>query len=391
MSGATGRVALWMDTLCIPVADNLREYRKQAIILLRKTYRDATAVLVLDRELERLDTETTSLLEQELRMSFIGWTRRLWTLQEGALAHKLYFQTFRGPYLIGKVNSYAGTETEVEELISKICFREDIEELMSNRIPPLETMQKSTFETSDSATGFPAISEASTSYQRLCFAVKHRSTSKMTDEAPILATIIGAETKDFVEMHDVDSRMSLFHTLMREIPSDIIFAKIERISQAPFRWAPRSLLNLSTFRVNSFGPPGTCDAQGLHATYEGFVPIGQSGSGYEPKDDKYYAEDTCTGIKYTFIHHGDQHDAGGTLRLPERPAFIFRYYGIDGDVAVVNILDATGDGGLSEYKVTVVGHLKLVASGGSWGVDEESVMERLEGTMTNAEQRWLIT
>ncbi|KAF9458797.1 hypothetical protein BDZ94DRAFT_1269700 [Collybia nuda] len=237
-----------------------------SIVLLRKTYEDAVAVLVLDRELGQLDPDRTPLLEQKLVMSFIGWTRRLWTLQEGALARGLYFQMPSGPRLMYNMKIHAKTETDIDQIISKICFREDIEELMGNRVPQMEAMQKSSLETSDLTSGLPVIMEVSTSYQRLCFAVKNRSTSKMENEAFILATIIGAETKQFIDMPDIDSRMALLHTLMGEVPSDIISANVERISQAPFRWAPRSLLNFSTFRINSFGPPGRCDTEGLHAT-----------------------------------------------------------------------------------------------------------------------------
>jgi len=108
-------MALWIDTLCIPVAKSLRDYRSKAIVLLAKTYKDADAVLVLDRELEQLDTERSSLLEQELLMSFVGW---------------------------------------------------------------MPTLRKSTFQTADPDAGFPPTSEISISYQRLCFAVKHRPTTR---------------------------------------------------------------------------------------------------------------------------------------------------------------------------------------------------------------------
>jgi hypothetical protein len=66
------RPALWLDTLCIPVTKSLREYRNKAIGLLGKTYEIADSVLVLDRELEQINTQRVSLLEQDLMMSFSG-------------------------------------------------------------------------------------------------------------------------------------------------------------------------------------------------------------------------------------------------------------------------------------------------------------------------------
>ena len=386
------RMGLWIDTLCIPVAKSLREYRNKAIVLLGKTYKDADAVLVLDRELEQIDTKRASVLEQELLMSFVGWTRRLWTLQEAAQARLLFVQTLRAPYRVNVHDVPDAGLGETEQAISKLCFREDIKELIRNRIPPLSTLQKSSFQTANPDDGCPAITEISTSYQRLCFAVKHRSTSKMEDEAIILATIIGADMREFVKVRNVDTRMSIFHTLMRDIPTDVIFADVERIGIAPFRWAPRSLLNFNIFRIQSFGPPGICDAQGLHATYEGFIVDG--GAGQEAEEGKYYAEDKITGIKYTFVLRSDLHCS---FKLPARPAFLFRYYGINGAVAVVDTLRAV-DGGADStpgadgaYRVTIVGYLRLVASGGSWGIGREPLTAGLEGTMTGVEQRWLLT
>ncbi|KAI5837096.1 hypothetical protein DFP73DRAFT_449680, partial [Morchella snyderi] len=244
-----------IDTLCIPVAKHLREYRNKAIMLLGETYNHAEAVLVLDRELEYIDTRRTSMLEHDLLMSFVGWTRRLWTLQEAALARKLYVQTLYGPHRLENTENQSLGEREMA--ISQICFREDIETLIKDRIPPLSTLQEEpNIETSEGDLaldpGFPffPVTSTRTAYQRLCFAVKHRSTSKMTDEAIILATIMGLDVKDLVQVPDVDNRMAILLTKLRNIPSDIIFANVERIEHAPFRWAPRSLLNFEIFMLN---------------------------------------------------------------------------------------------------------------------------------------------
>ncbi|KAI0663620.1 hypothetical protein C8Q70DRAFT_370135 [Cubamyces menziesii] len=103
-------VAFWMDTLCIPVDPRMKQYRTKAIQLLEKTFHDAAAVLVLDRELEIVNSTTTPFLELGIRILCSGWAKRLWTLQESTLAggaqseDKIYFQMYDGPFLHQKLN-----------------------------------------------------------------------------------------------------------------------------------------------------------------------------------------------------------------------------------------------------------------------------------------------
>jgi len=91
-------VAFWMDTLCIPVDPTARTYRKKAIQLLDKTFHDAAAALVLDRELEIVESAPASFHELGMRILCSGWVKRLWTLQEATLAgeaegtDKIYIQ-----------------------------------------------------------------------------------------------------------------------------------------------------------------------------------------------------------------------------------------------------------------------------------------------------------
>ncbi|KAF3390837.1 hypothetical protein DPV78_010905 [Talaromyces pinophilus] len=81
----------WMDTLCIPVRDDLYHVRKMAIRSMAKIYTRAQIILVLNAELEYHSCHASSE-EVLMRTSTTGWFRRLWTLQEGVLANKIYFQ-----------------------------------------------------------------------------------------------------------------------------------------------------------------------------------------------------------------------------------------------------------------------------------------------------------
>lgn len=83
---ATEEVLLWCDTLCCPV--ELGKAKSIALEQMKTTYLEAFRVLVLDRSLHVYDLKAMNTEELGLRILNSGWTRRLWTLQEGALPAK---------------------------------------------------------------------------------------------------------------------------------------------------------------------------------------------------------------------------------------------------------------------------------------------------------------
>ena len=89
-----------MDTFCIPVHPATRKQRKLTIQRLRDTFWSiAAAVLVLDRELKTVDSQTMPFVEFGIRVLCGGWIKRLWTLEESAFSgpEKLFFQMPDGP------------------------------------------------------------------------------------------------------------------------------------------------------------------------------------------------------------------------------------------------------------------------------------------------------
>ncbi|KAK7682674.1 hypothetical protein QCA50_014057 [Cerrena zonata] len=364
-------LALWIDTLCAPVQISRKVHRKKAVILMSQTYQDASAVLVLDRELQRLDTQKVSLLEQDMLTAFVGWTRRLWTLQEVAFAKRLYFQASRGPF---KVENSKPHPNQQELLASQICFRDEIEGLIRSRAPSIDQLRKSVLEKSKSAT------VAATALQRLSVFIQHRATSKMEDEAVILASTLGLDVKEVLDSEDVDSRMAKFLCLIREVPSDIIFGTGERIGKSPYRWAPKSLLNSPIFNLQSSGPPASCDSRGLYAQYQGFLIEGIVTE--NQASDRYYAIEEKSNTKYEFQPREDTPN----IKWPEKPALIFRPI-IGGDAAVMKVLQKDMDEGHDVLEVTLVGYLRMVASGAGLDFSAKSPMK---GLLTNQAQRWRI-
>ncbi|PCH44884.1 hypothetical protein WOLCODRAFT_77364 [Wolfiporia cocos MD-104 SS10] len=220
---------------------------------------------------------------------------------------------------------------------------------------------------------------SNTPFQRLSLAVKHRSTSKMEDEAIILAITFGFGARNFTrEDSDADHKMARFVTMMRKVPSDIIFLRGETIAHEPFRWCPRSLLYFSDYRLETFGNSGRCDVDGLHAQYDTLVL--DNASRGRPHNGKFYARDKASGTKFELaVEHAEVF-----TELPQSPAFIFRTLLVGQDVAVMDIVSETraeyGGSGVNSvartggrndgkeghvYKGKVVGYLKVMARGGS--------------------------
>lgn len=80
----------WIDTICCPVEP--WDAKLLAISMLRKTYGDATAILVIDADLQLCDHSQIHGVEVLARFYTCGWMHRLWTLQEGGLAKRVFVQ-----------------------------------------------------------------------------------------------------------------------------------------------------------------------------------------------------------------------------------------------------------------------------------------------------------
>src|SRR6187551_2408176 len=95
-----------MDTLCIPVgvagdaadvASDIGHLKQTAIDKMAVTYAGASAVLVLDSELQqRSISADVPDVEMLSRIVCSTWMWRCWTLQEGAMARSAYIQCSNG-------------------------------------------------------------------------------------------------------------------------------------------------------------------------------------------------------------------------------------------------------------------------------------------------------
>lgn len=94
-SGGDSPLPFFLDTICVLLEKSLR---KLAIQRLKRTYKMAKDVLVLDSQLQKTSIEIFSnapefaLKEAAIRILNSVWMQRLWTFQEGRVAGNLKYQ-----------------------------------------------------------------------------------------------------------------------------------------------------------------------------------------------------------------------------------------------------------------------------------------------------------
>lgn len=244
------KTAFWIDSLCIPVSPTNKGFRRLAIERLASTFRQSRHVLVLDGELQQT-SRNCSRTELATRILCSGWMRRLWTLQEAVLTDtrpncsKLDIQFLEGPLEFNALMqtnllSFYNSESAVIALYSSL----------------------------------PQFQNPVHAFSTLTRALEYRSTSKLEDEAICLASILDIKFDEIAKLDTREARMRMFYSLVKELPSSILFHRGNRLSLDGVRWAPASLLSnhkFYTFSNNS--TPASCDANGLHVQFFGYTVL----------------------------------------------------------------------------------------------------------------------
>ena len=234
------KVAIWVDTLCIPVDPNLKQVRKLAITQLAKTYREADHVLVLETGLMSSATQA-SRMEKCTRLLCSAWVRRLWTYQEAILSKngshcdKLQLQFSDGPVhfesLLRAPNSLCHSEQALWSLLLALPLTKD------------EAFRLST----------------------LARALKYRTTSRQEDEAICLSSVLGLDMAKVTQLRTSQERMIAFYSQIKTIPRNLIFRNMPRLDVDGYRWAPPSFLQQSA-EIATRSAEAARDARGMYVT-----------------------------------------------------------------------------------------------------------------------------
>lgn len=223
--------SIWVDSLCIPRDEKLK---MKSISMMDSIYRNAAAVISMDRDLLSISTEKSTTEALGIRFLTCDWNRRLWTFQEALLARKLYIafkdQTISAQDLVAPLK---------ERLSSGIALR------VNREIHRLISPDRS----------------------RLMYnlvMLRDRSSSVYEDETLVIGTIAGldmsAVTRDY---HDdslkQDEAMKNIWLMIGKVHHSIIFTRAAKIQYPGFRFAPRSFMH--PFIADGFDYYGTEDSR----------------------------------------------------------------------------------------------------------------------------------
>lgn len=216
---------VWIDTLCCPVRPP--KAKKLSLSKMQEVYQRATSVLVLDASLSIYDSRSMDVVEKLARIFTSGWLRRLWTLQEGALAEHLYFQ-------------FSDCAISLDDLRQELALSAND---LRRRIFLLDIMKEwgriQRFFHAD------RISMPGPDLDLLDSSLLHRGVTDPSDEAICIATLMSLP-RNSILFTKVEYQMKTVWKYLAQkyggIPSQIIFLEDRRLTNPGWRWAPASLL-----------------------------------------------------------------------------------------------------------------------------------------------------
>ena len=229
---------IWLDTLCCPVSPI--EVKRLAISRMKETYLNAAHVLVLDAGCSLVALREIESYEAIARVMTSGWTTRLWTLQEGVLAQRLWFQFRDGPEDV--LNLFVRLFQEYREDFRKIKIFSDV--YKEDWFSMFRSFQIDKIVPQSRGVGLD--------FASLDRALQSRSCSVASDEAICVSTMLNLSLKELLDPTvpaTAEARMAKVWELVAKkyggIPRGCISLDFPRLGTKGYGWAPRTLLNTS--------------------------------------------------------------------------------------------------------------------------------------------------
>ena len=216
----------WCDTLCCPASPG--DGKNRVLAQMRSIYEQATCVLVLDASLRPYKSEAMRPEEACARILASGWMRRLWTLQEGALAAEkgtLWFQ------FCDKAVNFRFLWQEIVRMFNGNSSRKGLATDIITRMGFLRSLFHR---------------ETGADLAKVDGAFANRSISVSSDEPLLIGTLLGLDVASILNGSDEtrSHRMwSLMPAAVRGIPKSIVFRLGPRLKEEGYRWAPSTMLH----------------------------------------------------------------------------------------------------------------------------------------------------
>ena len=259
-----GATSFWIDTICVPVTPP--EAKRMALERLREPYIHAAHILVLDSSLRCQKFADLDELELFAYLNICNWVGRLWTLQEGRLARRVWVQ-------------FKDTAIELQNMFNKVV---DIAH-GAHRSPIYIRMLLKAF--SDwNATNLESGGKNSLYFGMSIFAflrmtLQFRAVSNPSDEALCLFALANLDLAKVASLPPVPAvRMQAFWECMPSVPSGLAFSKYpQKLTATGMRWAPQSFMGVLSrwewagWRAREEDLAGKPSARGLHVRCPGYI------------------------------------------------------------------------------------------------------------------------
>jgi hypothetical protein len=208
---------IWLDTLCCPAKNGLG--KQIAIEKIRLVYQRAKHVLVLDAGLMAYEARAQDATEVLVRIFTSSWMRRLWTLQEGALAKSLYFQ------FADIAQSLMGTIASVHSMKGNMTYRAVFEDAFAEVLGLVRF-----FNSRENGLSEPSAIDLLKLLDR---ALQFRSVSVASDEPLCIGTLMGMDLSPILQLKTQEDRMRKVWDLMAVrnagIPAQVLYLEEERL------------------------------------------------------------------------------------------------------------------------------------------------------------------
>lgn len=241
-------LAIWSDTLCIPVGESYQALRDSQISQMQQIYKNAHSVLVFDADLFRLEAQD-SIVEVSMKLTLSAWSTRLWTYQEGSLNDRVFLAVADGiidldTLIKTNLARNPDADTPQHNLCAKM-LRAVI--ILLGRPHPLDSK-------ADGIRGLQMRNEPEMVYallnqsrhegdmysQRMLHSIRDRTSTRTDDEAIIIASGLGVNVET-ISLASPTERMSALIRSMSYVPANLLFSVGERLTEPGLRWAPKSV------------------------------------------------------------------------------------------------------------------------------------------------------
>ena len=253
------RPLVWLDTLCCPVEPKARVL---ALLQMRPTYAEANKTLILDSTLYNYNSQGLSAAELQARYLTSGWMRRLWTLQESALAKDPWVQFRDGP-------------------LSLLTMFDRLKKLHDDNLNHRRLLQDMWLNSQALTLHWYYTPSGAPQLSLLDRALSHRNTTVASDESLCVATLMKLDVSRILPLSSEDRMCKVWDLLAAanngSLPRNMIFLDGPKLKRRGYGWAPSTLLPPSerfhpiSSRLNRWrGLQGKPTPEGLFAEYPSY-------------------------------------------------------------------------------------------------------------------------